>query len=514
MAPARDMFACGGCGTTGNCVAWRIGNPQPLCASCDEPRPRNAEELYFLQAELSRGGDGPKRDDGRVNGKVDAGKLRRLDVARMARENPPVVPWVIEGLVVRGALTVLNGREGEGKSLLAMALAAGVAHGESQAGMACRAGRALIVDTENGEHETHRRVHALGLPGSVEMYEPGDGQRFDLRSDLKDLEALLARYRPDLLVLDSFRTLWGGEENDSGDVAKVLDPLRNLVRKYEAGTILLHHSGKGRGSDYRGSSAIGSSAELGFTLARQEGDEDRDRRSLTCWKCRPAPKPPRQWLRLSVERGMVLIDEAEPPETEGQPSKPVTGSLKPRVLAALTDEPQARADIARTVGRAPKDRSVGRVLGDLACEGLARKTGSHARPFWTRAEGGNPPGPPGGVPPSPEAETRHEKRDPEDFTPEVAGGTGLRGAATCHLWEGDAATAGLPLATREQEALFARHATPESDPLDDLGPERPLPDLAADALPVKPCRCGRPIGDPDEDGDPACLRCGHRVEPA
>ena len=130
----------------------------------------------------------------------------------MIRENPPPVPWVIEGLVVRGALTVLNGREGEGKSLLAMALATGVALGENQAGMNCRAGRVMILDTENGAYETHRRVHALGLPGTVEMYEPVDGQRFDLRTDLADLDRLLAEHKPDLLILDSFRTLWTGEE--------------------------------------------------------------------------------------------------------------------------------------------------------------------------------------------------------------------------------------------------------------------------------------------------------------
>jgi RecA-family ATPase len=270
-------------------------------------------------------------------------KLRRIDVARMVREDPPPIPWVIEGLVVRGALTVLNGREGEGKSLVSMALAAGVALGENQAGLVCRVGRVLILDVENGSYETHRRVHALGLPGSVEMYEPDDGKRFDLRTDLADLDRLLAAHRPDLLILDSFRTLWGGEENDSGDVAKVLDPLRNLVRKRNAGTILLHHSGKGSGS-YRGSSAIGASAELGFTLAREDGDQDPQRRSLTCWKCRPAPKPPKAWLRLSVDRGMVLIDHADPPEDEPPSSGPVTGSLKPAVLAVLSDQPQSRTD--------------------------------------------------------------------------------------------------------------------------------------------------------------------------
>lgn len=401
-----------------------------------------AERLDQLEQAAAKQGWQPETDDGPPKRKA---KLRRLDVARMVREDPPEVPWVIDGLVVRGTLTILNGREGEGKSLLAMALAAGVALGETQAGMDCHPGKVLIVDTENGSYETHRRVHALGLPATVEVYEPDDGQRFDLRSDLGDLDRLLAAHRPDLLILDSFRTLWGGEENDSGEVAKVLDPLRNLVRKHKAGTILLHHSGKATGGSYRGSSAIGASAELGFTLAREEGDEDHARRSLHCWKCRPAPKPTKAWLRLSVERGMVLIDQAEAHEKEPQAAAPVTSSLKPQVLAALSETPQARADIARAVGRDPKDRSVGRVLADLSDEGQAERTGTEARPLW-----------------------------------KVAGGKPPKGDATCHLVEGVGSVVG-PTAT---------------DGLADLGPELPDDSLA-----------DTPTGPTWVDGD-TCGRCG------
>jgi len=384
-------------------------------------------------------------DTASSNGKP-TGKLRRLDVARMVREQPPPIPWIVKDLVVRGAVTLINGREGEGKSMLAMALAAGVALGENQAGLNCRAGRVLIVDTENGRHETHRRVHALGLPGTVEMYEPDDGKCFDLRTDLDDLAVLLAQHRPDLLVLDSFRTLWGGEENDSGEVAKVLDPLRNLVRRHNTGTILLHHSGKGSGS-YRGSSAIGASVELGFTLAREEGDDDRSRRSLSCWKCRPAPKPSKAWIRLSIEHGMVLVDRADPPEDQRSSSAkaPVTRMLKPLVRAVLTGEPQTRADIARSVDRDPKDRSVGRVLDDLAAEGLADKIGPDTRPLW-----------------------------------KVAGGRAPKGVAICHL---------------------------RGDDLSDLDPERP-DDSLADALAARECRCKRPQPATDEDGEVRCRTCG------
>lgn len=323
----------------------------------------------------------------RSNGTLE--KLRRLDVAGMVSTEPPVVPWVIEGLVVRGALTVLNGREGEGKSLLAMALATGVARGETRAGMACVGGGVLIVDAENGRYETHRRVHLLDLPASVVMYELGDGQRFDLRSDLTELERLLAAHKPDLLILDSFRSLWGGEENDSGEVATVLDPLRDLVREHEAGTLLLHHSGKGSGS-YRGSSAIGASAELGFTLACDEGDDAL--RSLTCWKCRPAPKPPDAWVRFDALGERLVVEQAEAPGQKRHGKQSVAQTLKPSVLAALSDTPRTRASVAVAVGRKPKDRTVGRILDDLETDGLAKRTGPKARPLWKVAGGNSPIG--------------------------------------------------------------------------------------------------------------------------
>ena len=238
--------------------------------------------------------------------------LRVLDLARMVSENPPPVPWIVDGLAVRGALTLLTGREGEGKSLLTLALATGIADGSEVAGFDCKPGTALIVDGENGEHEIWRRVHCLGLPPTGVVPVEADG--FDLRR-LVELEALLAVHRPALLVLDSFRSLWpGGDENDSAAVASVLDPLRALARRFDVATMLLHHLPKG-GSSYRGSTAIGAAVKLGFKLTRADGDpERRERRRLECFKCRPAPEPDARWLRLHVERGQVFVDAAEPYE--------------------------------------------------------------------------------------------------------------------------------------------------------------------------------------------------------
>ena len=219
-----------------------------------------------------------------------------------------------------------------------------------------------------------------------------------LRTHLGELEAILERHRPALLVLDSFRTLWGGKENDSDAVSGVLDPLRNLVRRYEAGTLLLHHVGRAHGSPYRGSSAFGASCELGFTLARNEDDEDRTRRYVQCWKCRPAPEPPRRWLTLSAEGNRVFVDRADPPEVGEEveaPTAPVRAELIPRVLGALDGGPLSRADVARSVGRDPKDRSVGRALEALLEGGqVAKAGGDPGRPdMWARKGVATPPEP-------------------------------------------------------------------------------------------------------------------------
>jgi hypothetical protein len=234
--------------------------------------------------------------------------LRLLDTDRMATSDPPQVPWIAEPLLARGAVTMLVGREGQGKSMLALALGAAIGHGGTVAEIECRPGRVLVIDAENGEAEIHRRVRGLGVkPGTLVYVE---AERFDLRADLGDVEALLAHYRPDVLVLDSLRSLTPGlDENDSGPVEAVLGPLRSLSRRHRCATLVLHHAGKAS-NGYRGSTAIGAAVELGFTLARE--GEDPHRRTLTCWKSRLAPEPPPRTLSLQARDGRIALTTAEP----------------------------------------------------------------------------------------------------------------------------------------------------------------------------------------------------------
>lgn len=238
-------------------------------------------------------------------------KLRKLDVERMLTTEPEPVPWIAEPLLVRGAVTMLAGREGQGKSMLALALGAAIGHGAGVAGIACEAGRVLVVDAENGEREAHRRVRGLGVKRGTLAYVEAEG--FNLGGDLGELAPMLAEQTPDLLVLDSFRSLAPGmDENDSGAVEAVLGPLRSLARRHGCAVLLLAHAGKA-GYEYRGSTAIGAAVELGFTMSRDPADPDgRSRRKVSCWKCRVAPEPDTRWIALEARAGRVFVGEAEP----------------------------------------------------------------------------------------------------------------------------------------------------------------------------------------------------------
>ncbi|MGZ4266908.1 MAG: AAA family ATPase [Solirubrobacteraceae bacterium] len=262
-------------------------------------------------------------------------RLRVLDIETMLTTPPPPVPYVVEPILVRRCVTMLAGREGRGKSMLALATAAGVGRATSLidiAGMPVGlGGHVLYVDAENGEHEAHRRVHGLNVQAGTLTYVEANG--FDLKQHLDDLDQLVRACQPKLVVLDSLRSLAPGlDENDSQQAEAALRPIVRLTKQLNIATLILHHASRMSG-EYRGSTAIGAAVELGFTLSRHDEDPmGATRRKLACWKSRPAAEPEPRWLTIKPEiTGDILLMEAAP--YEPPPRTPV----QDEVAGALTE---------------------------------------------------------------------------------------------------------------------------------------------------------------------------------
>lgn len=305
---------------------------------------------------------------------MSTASIRFLDVAEMVAKAPQPVPWLARPILPRAALTALYAPGGDGKSLFSMALAAAIARGEELAGIGCEHGNSIYLDGENGENEIHRRVHTLGLPASG--VRVADASRLDLRHDIEAVQTLVADNRPDLLILDSLRSLTPGmDENDTAQTARTLDPLRRLAHETGAAILLIHHANKD-GRDFRGASSIRDSVDVLWHLGRHDKDSDQGRRFLACRKMRVASEPGRLWLRLEVDRGQVLIDPADPPEEHpSTAAQPVRAKLSDEILTCMTEVRLRLAQIAELVGRSPKDGSVRNALKALVRDGLLSREG-------------------------------------------------------------------------------------------------------------------------------------------
>jgi len=310
------------------------------------------------------------REDGTVAPGTSGGseKFRVLDVAALVASEPPPVPWQVEQFAVRGDVTVTTGDPGAGKSLLTLTLAGAVARGESVAGIDCEKGSALYIDAENGQREIHRRLHSLGVAPTGITVAEADGADLRVEDDFAAFDALVGRFTPALVVLDSLTALWpGANERKTEDVAPTLYALKRLAERHGAAVVVLHHRPKA-GGEYRGTTAIAAAAQLGFTLSKVDGDPDRTRRRLSCWKCRPAAEPEDRWLHLDAEKGMVLVGQAEPyedPDAPERPKAPAQARLTPRFLEALGHDRLSLSEIAGQLGINPKDGTLRRVAESL-----------------------------------------------------------------------------------------------------------------------------------------------------
>ena len=220
--------------------------------------------------------------------------LRWKDAGEFFESDPPRVPWIVEGFAAVGAVTVLVGDPGIGKSYVALSMASNASCGVPVLGMNTTISEVAYLDAENGAGEMHRRIVSLGLRSNAKVAIASNG--FDLRSQMYEVEDAVAPATVRLLILDSFRSLFPNvDENDSASVSDALVPIQHLAREYGVAVILLHHRSKHGG--LRGSTAFQSTAEIVVHLAKERDD------LILFWEKQRLGKKPRKKHIVLTENG-------------------------------------------------------------------------------------------------------------------------------------------------------------------------------------------------------------------
>ena len=189
-------------------------------------------------------------------------------------------PGLIDGLVEHGAMWIMYGASGSGKTAVAVDVAGHVACGRPWRNHPVEGGLVIYVAAENA-FSTKRRVWAWAEEHKV------DRDKLPLvvvespmtvgKDSVGDLVALVAEIRaatnmePQMVVLDTLARTMAGEENstqDMGEYVKWVDTLRDMT---SAAVCVVHHTGKDESRGARGSSALKAATDHEWEVFKVRG---------------------------------------------------------------------------------------------------------------------------------------------------------------------------------------------------------------------------------------------------
>ena len=265
-----------------------------------------------------------------------------VELAHRLAVEPDEQRWLVEQLWGEQAVGLIGGEPKACKSFLALELAVAVASGRPclHRFRVPHPGRVLLFAAEDALHVVRLRLEGLADAAGVAL-EQLDIQvitaprlRLDLPDDVERLTNTVAALRPRLLVLDPFVRLHRRDENASGDVAPLLDLLRQLQRQHQLAVVVVHHAKKG-GGNVRAGQALRGSSEFhawadSLLYLRRHGD-----RLTLSVEHRAAAAIEALALRLRTDDGHLALEIVENrPLPELPPSLPAPERIRQALAGA------------------------------------------------------------------------------------------------------------------------------------------------------------------------------------
>ncbi|MBH0178419.1 MAG: AAA family ATPase [Nitrospira sp.] len=163
----------------------------------------------------------------------------------------PPIDWLAQGLIVNGDRVLVYGEPGAMKSWLLLDLALHLATATPWLGRYAvqRARRVLYIDEEMSARTMYGRVRrlvrGLGFVGSDIPFRTmtGWGGRFEDDNSANQLLATVQSFDPEVVIIESLRSVIAGDENSAGDVRifwRRVEPFRQRNKTL----IVSHHMRK------------------------------------------------------------------------------------------------------------------------------------------------------------------------------------------------------------------------------------------------------------------------------
>ena len=202
------------------------------------------------------------------------------------------VPWQIEGFLISGALTSIQGLPDSGKSFLTCALAVAKANGgefpkADGTMMKLSPGRVLFANFDDAlEFGIKPRLEKLGLTaeGAERIFFLDPEAAAGITFDDKRLAVVFAQCKPDLAIFDTLQHFIGGKVDlhRANETNTAMAQIKLLAEKFNTAVVIVQHISKNAAGGNGGASVLwglGSTAINGlfrsvWTVGKVKGDDE------------------------------------------------------------------------------------------------------------------------------------------------------------------------------------------------------------------------------------------------
>lgn len=211
------------------------------------------------------------------------------------------VNWTYDGRIPVGMVTLLAGREGIGKSTIALDVAARLTKGKLAGRYEGTPRNVVVVATEDSwRHTITPRLVAVGADLSrvycVQAHSDDRGMRpLSVPQDVRHFKEAFAAAEPALLIIDPLMSLISGkvDSHNQKEVQQSLEPLVKLCEEIDLSVLALVHVNKAGGNGDALNAIMGSKAfatlPRSILFCTRDSDEE-GLFALTHEKCNVGPR--------------------------------------------------------------------------------------------------------------------------------------------------------------------------------------------------------------------------------
>gem|GEM_PF-4214336 len=162
--------------------------------------------------------------------------------------------WFVDPqLISKQSVTFLAGLPEAGKTWMLMDLALALATGARWLGLyPCKRLRTIYLDQERSRASTVERFNALIkgrnlTPDQLDdtlLIKPQSRFKLNAARSFESFDRLLTAFRPDVVLIDSFKKIHSNNELSSQDMQALFTRVEELKDKYECAFVFIHHETK------------------------------------------------------------------------------------------------------------------------------------------------------------------------------------------------------------------------------------------------------------------------------